>query len=125
MPWFKVDDTLHSHPKPRKAGLAAIGLWSLAGSYCMAYKTDGFVPDWFVCGWPQGKKLADTLVKSGQWEIGEKDGEAGWFFHDWFDYQPSSDEIEADREHARERQRKRRQKIREGRMGKPDGGDGA
>jgi hypothetical protein len=92
-----------------------MGLWALAGSYCMAYKTDGFVPDWFVNSWPNGRRLADTLVKAGHWEIGEKDGEAGWFFHDWLDYQPSSDEIEADREHARERQRKRRQKLRESR----------
>lgn len=115
MPWFKVDDTLHSHPKPRKAGLEAMGLWVLAGSYSMAYKTDGFVPEWFVASWRNGRKLADVLVKAGKWELGEKDGEGGWFFHDWLDFQPSSDEIEADREHARERQRKRRQKLRESR----------
>lgn len=115
MPWFKVDDTLHSHPKPRKAGLAAVGLWSLAGSYAMNYKTDGFVPEWFVASWPQGRRLADLLVKHGLWEIGEKDGEAGWYFHDWLHYQPSSDEIEQDRENARERQRRRRENLRKAR----------
>lgn len=120
MPWFKVDDTLHTHPKPRKSGLAATGLWTIAGSYCMAYKTDGFVPDWFVASWPQGRKLADVLVKNSQWEIGEKDGEKGWFFHDWHHYQPSSDEIEQDRENARERQRKRREKLREARKNGAD-----
>lgn len=26
MPWFKVDDKIHSHPKARRAGLAAMGL---------------------------------------------------------------------------------------------------
>lgn len=115
MPWFKVDDTLHSHPKTRKAGLESIGLWSVAGSYSMAYKTDGFVPDWFVASWPKGRKLADLLVKACKWEIGEKDGEAGWYFHDWLDYQPSSDEIEADREAARDRQRRHRERVREAR----------
>ena len=120
MTWFKVDDTLHSHPKPRKAGLQAMGLWTLAGSYCMAYKTDGFVPDYYITSWPRGRHLADQLVKAGQWEVGEKDGEAGWFFHDWFDYQPSSDEIEADRVYARERQRKRREKLRESRQSGTD-----
>ena len=120
MPWFKVDDTLHSHPKPRKAGLPAMGLWALSGSYSMAYKTDGFVPDWFVCSWQHGRKLADALVKAGQWEIGEKDGEAGWYFHDWLHYQPSSTEIEADRENARERQRKRRENLRNARTGEGD-----
>lgn len=120
MPWFKVDDTLHSHPKSRKAGLEAMGLWSVSGSYCMAYKTDGFVPEWFVTGWRNGRKLADVLVKAGKWEIGEKDGEAGWFFHDWLDYQPSSDEIEKDRENARDRQRKRREHLRQARSGDGD-----
>lgn len=120
MPWFKVDDTLHSHPKPRKAGLQAIGLWTLAGSHCMAYKSDGFVPEWFVAGWPQGRKLADVLVKTTQWEIGEKDGEAGWYFHDWMHYQPSSEEIEQDRENSRERQRKSRAKLRRARTGDGD-----
>lgn len=90
-----------------------MGLWALSGSYCMAYKTDGFVPEWFVSSWQNGRRLADQLVKAGHWEIGEKDGEGGWFFHDWLDYQPSSDEIEADREAARDRQRKRREKLRQ------------
>lgn len=44
MPWFKVDDQLHSHPKPRRASLAALGLWTLSGSYSMAYKLDGSHP---------------------------------------------------------------------------------
>lgn len=120
MPWFKVDDTLHSHPKPRRVGLQAVGLWTLAGSYCMSYKTDGFVPEWFVASWPSGRKTADALVKGGLWEIGERDGEGGWYFHDWLHYQPSADEIEADRENARERQRKRREKLRRGARGDGD-----
>lgn len=108
MPWFKVDDTLHTHPKARRAGLAAMGLWATAGSYCMAYKTDGFVPEWHAAGWPNGKKLAEKLVECGFWEHGEYKGEVGYYYHDWLDYQPSSDDIEADRQHARDRQRKRR-----------------
>jgi hypothetical protein len=115
VPWFKVDDTLHSHPKTRKAGLAAIGLWSVAGSWSMAYKTDGFVPDWFVTSWPKGTTLAAALVKAGKWETGVKDGEQGWYVHDWNDYQPSAEEIEADREAARDRQRRHRARLREAR----------
>ena len=120
IPWFKIDDTLHSHPKARKAGLAAVGLFTAAGSFCMAYKTDGFVPRWYVLGWPQGLKLADQLVSAGFWEPAVKNGEEGWLVHDWEDYQPSSEEIEADREHARERQRKRRAKLRAARNGHHD-----
>lgn len=113
MPWFKVDDTLHSHPKPRRAGLPAMGLWTVAGSFSMSYKQDGFVPDWYVVSWPSGRRHAAKLVAAGKWYPAEKDGEKGWRFHDWLDYQPSAAEIEADREHSRDRQRKRRQRLRE------------
>ena len=115
MPWFKVDDTLHSHPKSRGASLAAMGLWSLCGSWSMAYKTDGFVPTWFAYGFPQGRKLAAELVSVGLWTEARKSGDDGFQFHDWSDYQPSSDEIEAEREASRERQRAYRQRRREGR----------
>lgn len=117
MPYFKVDDMLHSHPKSRRAGLRAMGLWTLAGSHCMAYKSDGFVPGWYVASWPQGAKLAGELVAADLWEVGERNGEAGWWFHDWCDVQLSAAEIEADREHSRERQRKYRDKIRANRNG--------
>lgn len=111
MAWFRVDDMLHSHPKARKAGLSAIGLWSLAGSFSMAYKLDGFVPEWFIKNWPQGPKLAAALVDTMLWEPTVKDGQRGWQFHDWPDYQPLSEEIEKSRANSRERQRKHRQKI--------------
>ena len=116
IPWFKVDDTLHSHPKVRRAGAAAVGVWATAGSFCMAYKTDGFVPAYYIDGWGKtGITSARGLVECGLWEVAEKDGERGFQFHDWEDYQPSSDEIERDREQARDRQRKSRQARREAR----------
>jgi hypothetical protein len=115
MPWFKVDDTLHGHPKHRKAGLAAIGLWTVAGSYCSQYTTEGFVPDWYVAGWPSGRKLAGRLVDTALWDESERDGESGWQFHDWEHYQMTKEEIERDREANRERQRKFREKRREAR----------
>ena len=110
--WLKVDDTLHSHPKARRAGLTAVGLWAMSGSYCMSYKTDGFIPEWFVHGWPDGLTLARRLVDVGLWSDAVQDGEKGWSFHDWGDYQPSSDEIEKERALSRERQRKRRARLR-------------
>lgn len=109
MPWFKVDDTLHSHPKARRAGPAAMGLWALAGAYSSAYKLDGFVPDDYVRTWPSGRRLASLLVCAEMWDAGEKDGDPGWWFHDWDDYQETSEQIERVRELARERQRRRRE----------------
>lgn len=117
MPYFKVDDQLHAHPKPRKAGLEAMGLWALAGSYSMAYKLDGFVPTFLVAAWPRGPKLAAQLVTANLWSMAVKDGEPGWQFHDWEDVQLTAAEIEADREHARNRQRKYRETLRSKRSG--------
>ena len=120
MPWFKVDDTLHSHPKVRRAGAAAVGVWATAGSFCMAYKTDGFVPAYYLDGWGKtGATSARRLVECGLWVEATKDGEDGYQFHDWDDYQPSSDEIERDREAARVRMRDIREKRRRAREGGP------
>jgi hypothetical protein len=115
IPWFKVDDQLHSHPKPRRATLAALGLWALCGSYSMAYKLDGFVPGWYVVGHRDGRKHAETLVRVGLWDNAVREHEDGYQFHDWADYQPTSEEIEAEREASRERQRAYRAKRREAR----------
>lgn len=111
MTFFNVDDQFHSHPKARRAGLAAIGLWTVAGAWSQAYKQQGFVPEYEVAAWPQGKRLAGQLVTAGLWEPAEKDGEKGWLFHDWLDIQQSADEIERKRQQWRERQRRRRQGI--------------
>lgn len=113
MAWFKVDDQLHGHPKPRKAGLAAMGLWSLAGSHCAAYKSDGFVPTWYIDSWPRGRRLASELITAGLWQPAEHNGLPGYRFHDWDDYQPTADEIERDREASRIRQKNRRERLRQ------------
>ena len=111
MTWFKTDDSLHNHPKARRAGAAALGVWVTAGSFSSAYKTDGFVPDWWVRGWGKtGSTAARKLVEVGLWDQTERDGETGYQFHDWADYQPTSDEIERDREQGRERQRRSRER---------------
>jgi hypothetical protein len=118
MPWFKVDDTLHSHPKARRAGLPAIGMWALAGSYSAAYATEGFVSEPWVASFTRGRRLATELVVAGLWVPAEKDGENGWAFHDWLKFQPSKAEIDADRAMASERQRRWRQKHRDAVSGK-------
>lgn len=114
MPFFLVDDQFHSHPKTRKAGLEALGLWTVAGSWSQAYKQEGFVPAYEVAAWPKGKRLAQQLVDAGLWSAGTNDdAEPGWYFHDWLDIHPTADEIEKQREKARDRQRKRRAKLQE------------
>ena len=119
MPWFKVDDTLHAHPKAELAGRPAMGLWALAGSYCMAYKIEGQISAKWVSG-KHGKADAGRLVDAGFWHMKghhcddcpQPDDPLGYVFHDWLDSQLGADEIEKDREAARDRQRKFREKRR-------------
>jgi hypothetical protein len=63
--------------------MEAVGLWTLAGSHCMAYLTDGFVADWWVKEKPKGVALAKRLVAAGLWRVGECAGDQGYWFHDW------------------------------------------
>ena len=112
MVWFNVDDNLHDHPKARRAGLEAIGLWALCGSFSAGYLTEGFVPEWKVLGYKNGRKLAEKLVEAGLWiEVYEdpKNGqEAGWVFHQWEDRNRTKAQVEQERAANRARQAKRR-----------------
>lgn len=112
MTWFKVDDELSDHPKVRRLGrdkAAAMGVWVLAGAWAGRHDSSGFVPDEVVTRFgPQ--RLAARLVEVGLWERTEVDGEDGYAFHDWFDVQPSVEEIERKKEQNRERQRRHRRR---------------
>lgn len=107
MPWFKVDDKFHSHIKVGQAGVSAIGLWVLAGSWCMDQLEDGFVPDFIARRLdPDWQAHAAELVDAGLWEVSEKGRLRGWRFHDWVDHQPSKEKVMADRAANAERVRR-------------------
>jgi hypothetical protein len=90
MTWFKVDDSFHSHPKSMAIELAAIGLWTVAGSWSGANLTDGFVPDHVVQRLSMGQStLAQALVDAGLW----RRAKGGYRFHDWDSYQPSRESV--------------------------------
>lgn len=109
MAWLKVDDQLHGHKKARRSGVAAMGLWVLAGSWCAAELSDGFVPASVCAQWsPQYRKLAATLVTERLWAPHVKEGEDGWLFHDWAEYQPSAANVRKARTEAQDRMRKLR-----------------
>lgn len=112
MSWFPVDDGAHSHPKMRRAGLEAVGLWTVSGSFCMAYLTDGFVPEWFVKEKPRGAALAKRLVEAGLWTAGTNGEEKGWWFHDWKP-ECTKARIQEARESARIRKQKSRDQNRD------------
>lgn len=101
MTWFKVDDKLHEHRKVRRMDhdLAAVGLWTLSGSWAGGERTDGFVPASIPRRWASSARvatLADKLVTVGLWEPHEVDGERGWLFHDWQDYNPLEEDTSSE-----------------------------
>ncbi|QYC54981.1 HNH endonuclease [Arthrobacter phage Popper] len=103
--FFQIDDQFHVNQKAkalaRKAlmndirGLAALGLWTTAGSMCQATLTDGVttVEDLVSITLNHGVaiELADHLVSAGLWhsaghscERCPKVKEGTYLYHDWF-----------------------------------------
>ena len=112
MAWYKVDDRLPTSRKvlriPRERRVAAIGVWTLAGAWSAHDLTDGFIPAYMIEEWGGCETDADALVEAGLWERAEDDGDAGFQFVNWGEYQPLKADVEAARE--REREKKRRQR---------------
>lgn len=121
MTWFRVDDSMPSHPKtrsiPRKSRMAALGVWTACGTWSAKHLTDGRVPADVVED--EGGLAADgqRLVTAGLWHApGHKcercpQPAAGEYqFHDWADYQPTRIQVLAERAASAERQRVAREK---------------
>lgn len=104
MPWFKVDDGFHGHPKVIGLPASAVGLWLLAGTWAAQYLTDGHVPRGMVGRFGGTDADAAELIGAGLWHPAE----SGYQFHEWHEYQPTKDEVEAERAAARNRMRERR-----------------
>lgn len=115
MPWFKVDDGFHSHPKVLRAGNAAVGLWTRCGSWCSDQLTDGFVPDEIARMYGTRKEVA-TLLDVGLWF--RVDG--GYVMHDFGDYNPTAEAVTALRAAAAERQRNARERAKSQRESRRD-----
>jgi len=99
MPWFKVDDAFHGHPKVMGISPAAVGVWTLAGSWCANYLTDGEIKLAIVRRLGASDEMIKELVDAGLWiDIGD-----AYQFKDWAEYQPLKDEVMAERNAARER----------------------
>jgi hypothetical protein len=93
MPWFKVDDGFHSHPKAIAAGTPAIGLWTLCGSWSSDQLKDGFVPTAVALRYGT-RAMCKALVSAGLWLV--VDG--GYQFHDWGDRNPLKEQVDAIRD---------------------------
>lgn len=101
MPWFKVDDSFHSHPKVIAAGNEAVGLFSRCGSYAAQHLTDGFIPEEVALLYGS-RELAEVLVRTKLW----RRVRGGWKMPDYLDYNPSKESVENERRVNAERQKR-------------------
>ena len=113
MTWFKVDDGFATHRKVDALGSdqsVAVGCWVLLGTACSRDLTDGVVTRAALARtlalWTQKDRdrAVAALVRVGLWEPVED----GWIFHDWTRHQPSRLDVEANRESAKLRQQRAR-----------------
>lgn len=114
MAWFKVDDGLHSSKKflsiPRRHRFAAIGVWTLAGSWCADQLTDGHVPAYMLEQWGTPPAAPAALIDAGLWGRTSD----GYEFYNWHAYQPRKEDVDAERAASRERMRELRARRKQG-----------
>jgi hypothetical protein len=113
MTWGKMDDKFHRNRKVRdlrrkKGGREALGVWVFWWSWCLDDPSlDGFVPVTELSR--EDLRAAALLVECGLWDA--EDG--GYRFHDFHEYNPRREQVEAKRLADRERIASKRAASRE------------
>lgn len=116
----RLDDHFWAHPKVLNCSDGAIALWARALSWVGFQLTDGFVPHQCLRLLRGRKRDADRLVEAGLWVRGECDGQLGYWFHDFTDWNNAAtrEEVEKRRKRGHDRVIKHREKT-TGRQGPP------
>lgn len=114
MPWVKLDDRFPSHRKIALLSDRAFRLHVSALCWCAENLTDGHITDRelpLVAKIRGMKATAKALEDAGLWDRVE----GGWIVHDYLDYNPSREQVLAERKKNAERQERHRRR----RNGKP------
>lgn len=109
MTWVRLDDLFDEHPKVRMAGQSAAWMYVAGLCYSSRHLTNGLIPSAALAGLGQfpgtkAKKLAATLVEVGLWE---KDPQ-GYRIHDYLKWNRSREQVENERQAAKDRMTKLR-----------------
>jgi hypothetical protein len=88
VPWFRLDDSFHSHHKVIQAGNEAVGLYVRCGTYASQHLTDGYIPEHVALLYGSAE-LAETLVRAKLW----RRVRGGWQMPDYLEYNPSKSEV--------------------------------
>lgn len=118
MTWFRVDDRFDEHAKVESlegdanAWARAISVWTMVGVHCSRNSTDGHISTArlkrLTPFGARAEAIAEDLVRAGLFEKTD----TGYLMHDFLDWNPSADDVEKDRELARIRQIRSRDKRR-------------
>lgn len=116
----RLDDHFWAHPKVLNCSDGALALWTRALSWVGFQLTDGFAPHQCLRLLRGRKRDADRLVAAGLWVRGECDGQLGYWFHDFTDWNNAAtrEEVEKRRKRGHDRVIKHREKT-TGRPGPP------
>lgn len=120
MPWGRFDDEYPHNRKIRKLSHEAFRLDVSGILWANKYGTDGFIADDdlpLVCTEVRrAERCAEELANRGRWERVH----GGWYIHDFLDYNPSAEQVAADREARTNRQQRWRERRRASRNGDVD-----
>lgn len=110
MPWARLDDRFPSHRKVRLLTDAAFRLYVSAICWSAENLTDGVIKTAelrLVADIRAARTRAKELVECGLWELIPN---TGWRIHDYHDYNPTSEQVRADRKAKTARQQRWRDK---------------
>ncbi|MFJ5967926.1 hypothetical protein [Streptomyces sp. NPDC093060] len=118
MAWFALDDGFDTHPKVRKAGNAAVGLFVRLGVHATKHLTEGHLDGDIVTAYGTAATIRKLIAVGMLHEAGHgcprcpQPADGGYYIHDYLDYNKSRQQIEAAREAARKRQQRGRDTAR-------------
>jgi hypothetical protein len=121
MAWFALDDGFDTHPKVRKAGNAAVGLFVRLGVHATKHLTEGYLDGTIVRDYGTAATIRKLVTVGMLHEPGHscsrcpQPADDGYYIHDYLDYNKSRQQIEAAREAARKRQQRGRDTARRNR----------
>jgi hypothetical protein len=105
---FQVDGDFYDHPKTLGMSDHAVALWTRAGSYSVAKRTDGFIAEHVLAILTKHSEAAEELVTRDLW----RRVKGGYKFHQWGDRNLTKAKIDAFTDGARSRKRKQRERER-------------
>jgi hypothetical protein len=90
--WLRLEASFIDHPKVAPLSNQAFRIHIRGLCYCAQHLTDGFIPR-IVAG--RNERWIQELLDAGLWE--EMGQGLGYEIHDYLEYNPSRDELEAQR----------------------------